>query len=343
LFANVLEIETDASRRHVRCLHVSTLDGLRFKACAKYFVLATGGIENARLLLLTANEGKDALGNGHDLVGRFFSNHIRIPGVCDLYPSNPELVIDFYKPRAHSTGQTTGVFSMAAKVQREQRLLNLRFEIGQAMDIYRSAAGVDDKGIRSLSQIYRDLRNGKLPGDLERNIANIIADIDNVAVYGYGRLRHPSGDLPLSHLTLRAIAEQSPNPYSRVTLADTADRFGQRKVRLDWRLSELDTGSIMRTVATLAKEVGASGLGRIRDFHADNDLALIGMNHHMGTTRMHNDVSKGVVDENCRVHGVDNLFIAGSSVFPTCGHANPTFTILALAFRLCDHLRGLAG
>jgi len=60
--------------------------------------------------------------------------------------------------------------------------------------------------------------------------------------------------------------------------------------------------------------------------------------HHIGTTRMHPDPKQGVVDQNCRVHGISNLHVAGSSVFPTSGHANPTLTIVALALRLADHL-----
>jgi choline dehydrogenase-like flavoprotein len=63
----------------------------------------------------------------------------------------------------------------------------------------------------------------------------------------------------------------------------------------------------------------------------------------MGTTRMHDDPKQGVVDRNCRVHGIDNLFVAGSSVFPTGGAANPTLTLLALTLRLADHLRPRLG
>jgi choline dehydrogenase-like flavoprotein len=63
----------------------------------------------------------------------------------------------------------------------------------------------------------------------------------------------------------------------------------------------------------------------------------------MGTTRMHADPRQGVVDVNCKVHGVDNLYIAGSSVFPTGGYANPTLTLVALALRLADRLKAQSG
>jgi choline dehydrogenase-like flavoprotein len=68
---------------------------------------------------------------------------------------------------------------------------------------------------------------------------------------------------------------------------------------------------------------------------------LKGCWHHMGTTRMHADPRQGVVDAQCRVHGIENLFIAGSSVFPTCGADMPTITIVALALRLAEHIKTL--
>ena len=71
------------------------------------------------------------------------------------------------------------------------------------------------------------------------------------------------------------------------------------------------------------------------------DLILEGagtLSHHMGTTRMHESPRMGVTDANCRVHGLQNLYVAGSSLFPCAGHQNPTLTIVALALRLADHL-----
>ena len=90
----------------------------------------------------------------------------------------------------------------------------------------------------------------------------------------------------------------------------------------------------------IGQELGRSGLGRLRIPAGEIEEPWMN-NHPMGTTRMHSDPKKGVVDENCRVHGISNLFMAGSSVFPTTGFANPTLTIVALAIRLADHLKGL--
>jgi len=142
---------------------------------------------------------------------------------------------------------------------------------------------------------------------------------------------------------LSNMSEQSPNPDSRVTLGSDRDSLGQRRVRLDWRLTPFDIESAKRSQEILDKELRHSGLGRL--YIELNDKTpphrINGGWHHMGTTRMHTDPEKGVVDENCCVHGISNLFIDGPSVFPTSGYANPSLTIVALAVRLADHIKTL--
>ena len=132
------------------------------------------------------------------------------------------------------------------------------------------------------------------------------------------------------------------NPDSRVTLSDQRDVLGLRRIRLDWRLSTHDRHSIIEHIRSLALEIGALGIGRMFIDVGDPDgwpEIVRGGAHHMGTTRMHDDPHKGVVDRNCRLHGCDNLYVIGGSVFPTSGAANPTLTIVALTLRLADHLR----
>jgi choline dehydrogenase-like flavoprotein len=109
-------------------------------------------------------------------------------------------------------------------------------------------------------------------------------------------------------------------------------------------MGELERNSITRFGELIALEIGRAELGRVRLLEPNQDGWWEGMRgswHHMGTTRMHAEPSQGVVDADCRVHGIDNLYIAGSSVFTTSGFANPTLTIVALAIRLADHIKGL--
>jgi choline dehydrogenase-like flavoprotein len=163
---------------------------------------------------------------------------------------------------------------------------------------------------------------------------------------------------PVSEVRLAVVLDQAPNPASRVTLSTERDAPGMPKVRLDWRLSEADERSMEALALTVAGELARLGLGRVQLHEAVTPASgwaragnLTGYGvapdapemkiswHHIGTTRMAATPEDGVVDGDCRVHGVQNLFVAGSSVFPTAGNANPTLTIVALALRLADHLK----
>jgi choline dehydrogenase-like flavoprotein len=137
------------------------------------------------------------------------------------------------------------------------------------------------------------------------------------------------------------MSEQAPNPDSRVTLSEETDALGQRRVKLDWRLEASDIRTIKRAQEIIDDELRSAGLGRLHIEMQDESLPsqITGGWHHMGTTRMHNDPTRGVVDAHSRVHGIANLFIAGPSVFPTCGYANPVLTIVALTARLGDHVK----
>ena len=133
--------------------------------------------------------------------------------------------------------------------------------------------------------------------------------------------------------------EQSPNPSSRLTLSDELDPLGKPRLQLNWQLNASDSENVRQSVRVLATELGRYGAGRVSlRITENNPWPLRPANHPMGTTRMHPDPKKGVVDPNGRVHGIANLYIAGSSVFPTSGFANPTLTLVALALRLAEHL-----
>jgi choline dehydrogenase-like flavoprotein len=157
-------------------------------------------------------------------------------------------------------------------------------------------------------------------------------------------LRHRAGKpkrFRAESILLEVRTEQEPNPESRVTLADSIDPFGHRRARLHWALTERDKRTVRVAADAFRAEAERLGLGRL---HAAPWLSedrtwssdLVGGHHHMGTTRMSDDPRTGVVDRDCRTHAVDNLYIAGSSAFPTASYVNPTATLLALAVRLAD-------
>jgi len=140
------------------------------------------------------------------------------------------------------------------------------------------------------------------------------------------------------------INEPTPNRNSRVRLGDRRDALGMRRLVLDWRILDRDLEAIDRVVSRLGRWMGRRGLGRLqfsRPISPETTERFSGGMHHMGTARMSARAEDGVVDQNCKVHGVENLYVAGSAVFPTVGFSNPTLTITALALRLGDHVRGL--
>lgn len=168
----------------------------------------------------------------------------------------------------------------------------------------------------------------------------IPALLGDIAGFGYAKA---SGSTPLDSLVLTTRVESAPNPDSRVTLVRKRDALGMRRVKLDWRLSALDKRSALRAVEIVGAELGRTGLGRLRLDVSERESGwpadTAGGWHRMGTTRMSDDPKLGVVDRHCRVHGMANLFVAGSSVFPTAGSGTPTLTLVALALRLADHLK----
>jgi choline dehydrogenase-like flavoprotein len=188
---------------------------------------------------------------------------------------------------------------------------------------------------------HRDLADGRL--------ARHLGQAARGAREGMRLVREHLGALAHQEpaLAVRVTCESTPDPESRVTLGDRRDRFGMPRVRVDWRLHGEDRRGIDRLLGAMRHALVAQGVGRLVEGHEIDTqgwpVSTTGGKHHMGTTRMDENPRRGVVDPDCRVHGVENLFIAGSSVFPTAGYANPTLTIVALALRLADHLKDRLG
>jgi choline dehydrogenase-like flavoprotein len=191
-------------------------------------------------------------------------------------------------------------------------------------------------------EALKHLLGGNGPGGSAlRDLSKVIGNLEGVTSFAIRKALFGQG-IPIEALHVWCNSEQQPNPQSRISLGSTRDQLGIREVVVDWRLGPEDQSKAAATVRLLGAEVGRAGFGRLRSSFGEDDAwpkDFAGNEHHMGTTRMHRDPALGVVDENCRMHTVANLYIAGSSVFPTGGAANPTLTIVALATRLADHLK----
>lgn len=342
LHANATNIATAGDAQHVEQIEVSTLSGRRFQVRAKYFVLATGGIENARLLLASNQVQREGLGNGNDLVGRFFMDHPRLQaGTLTLRkPFRGNKLYDIKhqdKTRvvfAHNTS-VAAQFVLAPDVIEREQLLHARVWFRSIF------AGEDSASVAALHRFTQTLLHDVHTNlRYRRDLLTMLRDPGSAIGYMFARaLSVP----PLVRgIRYEIVAEPDPNPNSRVTLADERDPLGMRRVRVDWQLGPLVQKTFSRTLTIVSEELQRAGVADIElpPLFADGQWPtdLQGTWHHMGTTRMHDSPHHGVVDRNCRVHGIDNLFIAGSSVFPTGGGNFPTMTLAALALRLADHL-----
>jgi len=338
LFANVTEIMANSDANQVTGLRVDTLNGKSLQYSAKQYVLAAGGIENARLLLCSNKQQESGLGNAYDLVGRYFMEHLTAPDFGSLIPQDPNLNLKYYKGTSLSHSSIWGVLSMRPETQREYTLPNIRFQLASVYNAFNQYAQSD------AFQSLRSIAQGRYGSDVEdfgRHIAQIIAGVDEVAAVGYYRaFHHP--DYPLNSVDVVFMAEQIPNANSRVHLSEERDALDMPKAVLNWQVLPEDTAGVQRAAKRFAHAVGGSGIGRFVNGFPEGGFAEkepFPHIHHMGTTRMSEDPRRGVVDSNCRLHSVANLYVAGSSVFATCGNVNPTLTILALAFRLGERLK----
>ncbi|MGH8018077.1 MAG: FAD-dependent oxidoreductase [Opitutaceae bacterium] len=350
MHATVLEIETTEDGGQVTRVQAGTLEGNRFSVTAKNFVLAAGGLDVPRLLLLSNRRHRDGIGNAHGNVGRFFMEHIHlwsgilVPESADAF----EYASLYSRVESVRGVPVLGKLALPAGVIRKRRLLNQNIQLIPMMlpDPFKYPRMPGE-----VAEALHAVIHSKKRGGLGKHLSTLAEHWTELAAVVAKRLKKKLVGLPERPVFVLAnMAEQTPNAASRVSLGDSLDAFGQRTIRLDWRMSAQDIRSICATHEYLDEVVRRAGFGRVhRSLESDAPPRQIagrhqhssahGGYHHMGTTRMHPNPAHGVVDADCRVHGVANLFVAGPSVFPTGGYANPSLTIVALALRLADHLR----
>jgi choline dehydrogenase-like flavoprotein len=301
---------------------------------ARLFILATGGIENARILLLSNEARSGGLGNGNGLVGRYFMERLSARGGV-LMPTDRDLLNQAALYTNHLVDGTRvhGALKLSADTIRQEQLTNAMLWLRAVPKSFTS------EGVRSALTLTRGFRRRPRIDGVPGHVRNVIADLDQVATTIWGHVRSAQRRPEVFQVAFQA--EATPQADSRVTLSPSRDRYGLPQARLDWRIAEDDFRSIRRTIDLIDARLQETGVGRIiRKFGDERPPAMIvGNFHHLGTTRMATDARCGVVDEHCRVHEAENLYIAGSSVFPSAGFANPTLTIVALAIRLADHLK----
>lgn len=324
LFANLTTIDTDEAAKSVKRISVACLNGNRFTVAAKLFVLAAGGIEIPRLLLSSNKVMNCGLGNQNDTVGRYFMEHLHFwSGV--FVPKDKRLIekTQIYNGVRRVRGvPVIAKLAIPEALMRREKLINHNVQL-MPHTVLRSTL---------YPLLWRDFLTEpagalkRLPAVIRRKMVRTGALLD----------RRRSLIYKFANMT-----EQIPNPESRVTLGSDRDALGVPIARLNWQVLPEDIENAIRVQEIMRSEIERSGLGRLFVQLRRNAFPpdLHGGYHHMGTTRMNRDPQKGVVDADARVHGLSNLYVAGPSVFPTGGHANPVLTVLALTLRLSDHIR----
>lgn len=340
--ATVREIVATSSGRGIERLDVRNLAGAKVDVVAADYVLAAGGIENPRLLLASRSVMPQGLGNDFDQVGRYFMEHPHARGGRINGGSAWRLLTAFAKRRV---GQhlVAPLITPAPELQAREGLLNTSLTVlprrpATATEAWAMRAYLYAKESRAPDRLGRALWKAT-----KRAVGWLQRRSDPLRPW----LLHKLGRLDVA-LVVRG--EQAPNPDSRITLSGEIDALGIPRAALDWQMSPLDVDSVAGLVAALGREVERQDLGTVepaawladRERRWETDPLIsahpIGGYHHMGTTRMADDPRQGVTDGFGRVHGLDNLHVAGSSIFPTTGWANPTMTIIALALRTGDRL-----
>jgi choline dehydrogenase-like flavoprotein len=333
LHATAVQLADGAGR--VGRADCATLSGNRFSVHARTFVLAAGAIETARLLLVSRDSQPAGIGNNRDLVGRYFMEH---PDVAAGYlipdPGLDRSAFRLYEhQRAGKDLMVEAMFRLSNHALRTERLLNAVLRLRHTHRSGMTAA------VQSAQVVRRSVHHGVATPGLARHALRTILGAPQI-------LRHYAtrrSGRPPEVYGIDVMAEQAPTMSSRVRLAGRRDRLGVPMTILDWRLASMDWASIRRTVEIFGETVHEAGVGTVISTVGvgKHPPAVFGNWHHLGTTRMHHDPARGVVDENCRVHEMTNLYIAGGSVLPTGGYANPSLTIVALSLRLADHLRSM--
>ncbi len=343
LHANVTRIQANEYGSAVRHVRARSLEGRQATIRSRMFVIATGGIENARLLLASNDVEPNGMGNSHDLVGRYFMEHpharagiIQGPGIYRLWSL-------FQKRHPRRGVPVAPIIVPAHGLQRKRQILNTGLTLKmQRVPIKMSM----EKAVyfRLKHNILHPTRFGLgvwgTYRDFKAWVSRYVRPVNNWLRTVRGR----------AGLSVIIRAEQSPNPQSRVLLSDELDELGMPRTKLDWHLSALDKHTVRVIAEVLGKEVERLGYGNLTpspwlsedslEWPIDRTVSnhFIGGFHHMGTTRMSASPRHGVVDAHCKVHGYENLYVAGSSVFPTGGWANPNLTILALVYRMAEHV-----
>lgn len=331
-YANVTDITANGTVSNITSVTAKNHAGKQHTIKAKYFILACCAIQNARLLLACNKQAPKGLGNDNDLVGRYFMEHPELK-TGELWLNTSEDLKLYHLQKGSKFRAELALFPA---LQKELKILNGTVALNPLPIARKIKSNVktwtDDDPRKSLKKSQEDYGEANKKSFFRR-----LAD----------RFSSKKNENSFQSYELYTRIEQAPNPNSRVVLSNEKDALGVPRANLNWAMSPIDKRSVRKLNEFVGQQVGAAGIGRVRLYEFLRDESDESMPdftsggwHHIGTTRMSSDPKTGVVDPDCRVHGIDNLYIAGSACFPTSGAINPTLTVVAISLRLSDHIKG---
>lgn len=297
---------------------------------AEIFVLAAGGLDTPRILLNSRDRQPQGIGNAHDMVGRYFSTHPKADAAILTLRRAVSTADPLFGDLTLGQGRARRGIGLSADLQALLAIPNHYVQLSPVLEYQANRLFERIKG------------SAVLTGDLLNRQAvmrNAVTGLGLMAFEAVGRVARLQRRAKV--FALRAFLDQYPDPAHRLTLSTERDAQGVPKIDIDWSFTAQDRQSLLAFFGRLDETLRAAGTGSVDYSVLQNAAAwpLIGIHSHfMGTTRMGDDPARSVADADARVHGVPNLYIAGPSLFPTYGYANPVYTIAALSLRLADHL-----
>jgi choline dehydrogenase-like flavoprotein len=327
---------------------------------AKCFIICGGGLETTRLMLM-ARKRFPAWKRFDGVLGHYYTCHYDIIFGALTFKSE--------RPKFNFQKTTDGVYArrklhFSPELQSKNSLLNSTFRLhfppyadpshgsGVLSVIYLA------KSI--LAREHQDILNhghGVSQGNQKtvHHIRNIFFNISSVFSFGFDwlfKMKLAKRRLPYTLIPnqngsypLEFNSEQVPNINNRIELLAESDSNGMPRIAIHWKLTQTDIESGIESFKCLQSLLSKTEQCQL-EFDPDQLREQIAAaqpvgGHHIGTTRMGESDTDSVVDKNCKAHGVSNLYVVSASVFPTCSHANPTLTIVALALRLAEHLSSM--
>lgn len=337
--ANVVDLDFEEQSETVKSVKFQSLNKSLHQVNAKIFIMCLGGLENPRMLLHFNEKYNNKIGNQFDNVGRYFMEHPTIRA-AQFIPFKDNVLGDAYNGITDVSAHLRVRCKLKESAQIKYKTNNLRLFFNKQTKLELS------QGIESAHVLSEGMNKSETPENFGGHLMNVLKDADLIAE-AYLRKKFQTSYFEdadnFGGYQIVSMLEQTPDRNNRIYLGTETDQLKLKKLKIDWSVSQYDKDKAWQTLTLLAQDPWLQSIGRMRLLDHNEERiwgSQLGFGqHHIGTTKMSDNIEHGVVDSSLKVYGTKNLYISGSSVFPTGGHVPPTLTIVALTLKLADELK----